>query len=303
MSTNQLPAISLAAVPGRRQRTVEVAAEIERRGFSGIFCPSMGDAMALCLSIAHVTETIEFGTAIQPIYFQHPADLATTAGYINEIADGRFRLGLGVTHGPVHARMGFEVGKPLSDMRDYVATMRASADQVGGLPPITLATLRDKMVGLSVEIAEGAVWANASRSRMAHSIGLVPADRMADGFWIGNMIPTVIDDDREAAGNRNRATLSGYVALPNYRNYWKEAGYEEEMAAVEVALAAKDKDAVFAAMSDRWLSDCTLYGSVGEVRDGIEAWYEAGVACPILVPSSTSGGQMKAFDELFAAFS
>jgi alkanesulfonate monooxygenase SsuD/methylene tetrahydromethanopterin reductase-like flavin-dependent oxidoreductase (luciferase family) len=298
----RMPAISLAAVPGRRKSTVELAAEIERRGFSGIFCPSFGDAMSLCLSIAHATETIEFGTAIQPIYFQHPTDLATTAGYINEIGDGRFRLGLGVTHGPVHQRMGFEVGKPLSDMRDYVATMRESAEQVGGLPPITLATLRDKMVELSVEIADGAVWANASRSRMSHSIGLIPDDRIADGFYIGNMIPTVIDDDREAGAARNRATLSGYVALPNYRNYWKEAGYEEEMAAVEVALADKDADGVKAAMSDDWLSDCTLYGSVGEVRDGIEAWFDAGVASPILVPSSTSGGQLRAFEELFAAF-
>lgn len=305
--SNRLPAISLAAVPGRRQRTVEVATEIERRGFTGIFCPSLGDAMSLCLSIAQATETIEFGTAIQPIYFQHPSALAATAGYINEIAEGRFRLGLGVTHGPVHARMGFEVGKPLSDMRDYVTAMRASADNVGGLPPITLATLRDKMVGLSVEVSDGAVWANASRSRMGHSIGLIPQDRIDDGFYVGNMIPTVIDDDREAAADRNRATLSGYVALPNYRNYWKDAGYEEEMAAVEAALANPDRDAakagVKAAMSERWLSDCTLYGSVGEVREGVEAWMDAGVPSPILVPSSTSGGQMKAFEELFAAFS
>ena len=299
---HRMPAISLAAVPGRRQTTVELAAEIERRGFSGIFCPSFGDAMSLCLSIAHATETIEFGTAIQPIYFQHPTDLATTAGYINEIADGRFRLGLGVTHGPVHDRMGFQVGKPLSDMRDYVTAMRRSADQVGGLPPITLATLRDKMVGLSVDIAEGAVWANASRSRMGHSIGLIPDDRIAEGFYIGNMIPTVIDDDREAGAARNRATLSGYVALPNYRNYWKDAGYEEEMTAVEAALADNDKDGVRAAMSDRWLADCTLYGSVGEVRDGVEAWFDAGVGSPILVPSSTAGGQMRAFEEVFAAF-
>ncbi|MEL6983527.1 MAG: LLM class flavin-dependent oxidoreductase [Actinomycetota bacterium] len=304
--SNRLPAISLAAVPGRRQRTVELASEIERRGFTGIFCPSLGDAMSLCLSIAQVTETIEFGTAIQPIYFQHPGALAATAGYINEIAEGRFRLGLGVTHGPVHDRMGFEVGKPLSDMRDYVTAMRGAADNVGGLPPITLATLRDKMVGLSVEVSEGAVWANASRSRMGHSIGLIPQDRIDDGFYVGNMIPTVIDDDREAAADRNRATLSGYVALPNYRNYWKDAGYEEEMAAVEAALANPDRDAakagVKAAMSERWLSDCTLYGSVGEVREGVEAWMDAGVPSPILVPSSTSGGQMKAFDELFAAF-
>ncbi len=299
---NQMPAISLAAVPGRRARTIELAAEIERRGFSGIFCPSLGDAMSLCLSIAHVTNTIEFGTAIQPIYFQHPNDLAMTAGYIHEVAEGRFRLGLGVTHGPVHDRMGFSVGKPLSDMTEYVSAMRKSSEQAGGLPPITLATLRDKMVNLSAEISEGAVWANASRSHMGHSIGLISDAKIADGFYIGNMIPTTIDDDKEAGAARNRATLSGYVALPNYRNYWKAAGYEEEMNAVEVALAAKDKDGVKAAMSDRWLSDCTLYGSAGEVRDGVEAWFEAGVPSPILVPSSTSGGQMQAFEELFAAF-
>ncbi len=297
-----MPAISLAAVPGRRARTVELAAEIERRGFTGIFCPSLGDAMGLCLSIAHVTNTLEFGTAIQPIYFQHPADLALSAGYIHEISEGRFRMGLGVTHGPVHERMGFAVGKPLADMRSYVGAMNDSAKAAGGLPPITLATLRDKMVGLSVEISDGAVWANASRSRMAHSIGLIPDDRIADGFYIGNMIPTTIDDDREAAAAKNRNTLSGYVQLPNYRNYWKDAGYEEEMSAVEVAMAANDKDGIMAAMSDRWLSDCTLYGSVGDVREGVEAWFDAGVTSPILVPSSASGGQMKALEEVFAAF-
>ncbi len=304
MSTplNDMPAISLAAVPGRRAATVELAAEIERRGFTGIFCPSFGDAMGLCLSIAHATNTIEFGTAIQPIYFQHPIDLATSAGYLHEISEGRFRLGLGVTHGPVHNRMNVTVGKPLADMTNYVEEMRAAADQVGGLPPIMLATLRDKMVGLSVDISDGAVWANASRSRMAHSIGLIPDDRIDDGFYIGNMIPTVIDEDREAGAARNRATLKGYVALPNYRNYWKDAGYEEEMTAVEAALTAKDSDGVLAAMSDRWLSDCTLYGSVNEVRDGVGAWLDAGVGSPILVPSSTSGGQMKAFQEVLAAF-
>jgi hypothetical protein len=55
-------------------------------------------------------------------------------------------------------------------------------------------------------------------------------------------------------------------------------------------------------MSDKWLSDVTLYGTAAEVRDGAEQWYAAGVRTPILVPSSASGGQMKAFEELFAAF-
>jgi alkanesulfonate monooxygenase SsuD/methylene tetrahydromethanopterin reductase-like flavin-dependent oxidoreductase (luciferase family) len=300
--SERMPALSLAAVPGRRAQTIELAAEIERRGFSGIYCPSLGDAMGLCLSIAQATTTIEFGTSIQPIYLQHPVALATSASYLHELAEGRFRLGVGVTHGPVISRLGVETGKPLSDMREYVNTMRAAGESMGGLPPVVLATLRDKMVELSVDVGDGAVWANASRSRMEHSLSLVPGDRLADGFWIGNMIPTVIDDDIDAARARNRKTLQGYVALPNYRNYWIEAGYEAEMEAVQDALTARDPDAVLAAMTDRWLDDCTLSGPVGKVREGVEAWFDAGVASPIVVPSSTSGGQAKAFTEVFEAF-
>ena len=73
--------------------------------------------------------------------------------------------------------------------------------------------------------------------------------------------------------------------------------------AVETALKARDPDAVHAAMSDRWLDDCTLSGPVRRVRAGIDAWFDAGVTAPIVVPSSTSGGQAKAFTELFDAFS
>ena len=172
--TERMPALSLAAVPGRRAGTVQIAAEIEQRGFSGIYCPSFGDALGLCLSIAHATSTIEFGTSIQPIYLQHPMALATTASYLHEVAEGRFRLGVGVTHGPVVKRLGVETGKPLSDMREYVTTMRAVGEQMGGLPPVILAALRDKMVGLSVAVGDGAVWANASLSRMPHSLSLSP---------------------------------------------------------------------------------------------------------------------------------
>jgi len=157
------------------------------------------------------------------------------------------------------------------------------------------------MLQLAVEVADGAVWANAARSHMAESLSVVPADRR-DSFFVGNMIPTVIDDDRSAAAAVNRRTLTGYVILPNYRNYWKEAGYVEEMEAIEAALAAGERDRLPEIMSDSWLADVTLFGSATDVRDGYEAWLGAGVTTPILVPSSTSGGQMKAFEELFTAF-
>jgi alkanesulfonate monooxygenase SsuD/methylene tetrahydromethanopterin reductase-like flavin-dependent oxidoreductase (luciferase family) len=300
--TVRMPALSLAAVPGRRSATVALAAEIERRGFPGVYCPSFGDAMGLCLSIAQTTTTLEIGTSIQPIYLQHPVALATSAGYLHELAEGRFRLGIGVTHGPALQRLGVAAGTPLTDMREYVATMRTAADGAGGLPPIVLAALRDRMVELAAEIGDGAVWANGSLTRMHHSLGLLPRSRTDGDFWIANMIPTVIDDDLAAARARNRKTLRSYVALPNYRNYWIDAGYGAEMEAAHAALEARDADALAAAMTDAWLDDCTLSGPVARVREGIEAWFDAGVTCPIVVPSSTTGGQVRAVGEVFDAF-
>jgi hypothetical protein len=159
------------------------------------------------------------------------------------------------------------------------------------------------MTALAGEIAQGAVWANASRSHLAHSLGEINAEkRGSDAFFVGDMLPTCIDDDEDAAAAVMRRTLTSYLMLPNYRNYWKEAGYSEEMAAVESALAARDAERLPTLMSDRWLNDCTLYGSRSKVMDGLEAWYAAGMKTPILVPSSTKGGQLKAFEEIFEAF-
>jgi len=293
---SQLPALSLAAVPSRRTRTIELAKEIESRGFSGIYCPSLGDALGLCLSMAHETSTIEFGTSIVNIYARNVLDYAATASYINEISEGRFRFGIGVSHAPANKQLGVNPGKPLGDIREFVETMRAQPRIT--LPPITLATMRDKMISTATEIGEGMVFANAARSAMPGSLERMPD--VGDDFWIGNMIPTCISDDREAAAAVNRKTLQFYVALPNYRNYWKQNGYQEEMEAVEAALAAKDRAAIPGLLTDKWLSDVTLYGSADEVREGLQAWYDTGLKTPILVPSSASGGQLEAFEEVFA---
>ena len=296
------PAVSLAAVPGRRRATIELAQRLEREGFAGIYCPSFGDGLGLCEAVALGTTAIPLGTSIANIYVRHPADYAQTAAFLHEISQGRFRFGIGVSHGPTLRRLGLTVGKPLDDVRKFVEDVRAGA-QAGPLPPIVLATLRRRMVELAGEIADGAVWANAARSHMAKSLRHLPAARRDDpAFFVGDMIPTCIDDDRAAAAAVNRRTLVSYVKLPNYQNYWIEAGYADEMLAIRQAVAEGRDDRIPSLRSDRWLADVTLFGPAREVRDGVAAWRDAGVKTPILVPSSTRGGQMVAFEELITAF-
>src|SRR3984885_10029037 len=276
-----LPAISLVAVPGRRRLTIDIARDAERRGFSGIYTPSMYGNMSQCEAMAWTTERISFGTAIAPLYARTVLDFAQSAAFMHEVSGGRFRLGIGVAHAPGHQRMGVTVGKPLGDTRAFVEKLHA-VEGVGELPPIIIAALRQKMVALAGEISQGVVFANAARSHMTASLVALPATkRNSAGFFIGNMLPTCISDDVEAAKAVNRKNLIHYAFLPNYRNYWKEAGYVEEMTDIERAIAEHRDDDVPKYLTDRWLADVSVFGPAARVRDAIAEWQAAGVRTPV----------------------
>src|SRR6266705_2412475 len=167
-----LPALSLVAVPGRRRLTLEVARDAERRGFSGLYVPSIFGNMAQSTALGFATERILFGTAIAPIYARTVEDFAHSAAYIHEVSGERFRFGIGVAHAPSHLRMGVTAGRPLGDIL---------------------------------------IFANASRSHMAASLAVIPAEKRADpAFLVANMIPTCISDDVASARAVNRRTLIRY---------------------------------------------------------------------------------------------
>jgi alkanesulfonate monooxygenase SsuD/methylene tetrahydromethanopterin reductase-like flavin-dependent oxidoreductase (luciferase family) len=297
-----LPALNLIATPGRRRATLDLACEIERRGFLQIQVSSSFANMAQCIGLALATERISFATAIAPIYSQTVEEFAHSAAYIHELSRGRFQFGIGVAHGPTHVRIGVTPGKPLADIRAFVARFK-SYDDIGGLPPVILATLRKRMVALAGEIAEGLVFSGGSRSHMADSLAVLPAEKRRNpDFFIGNRIRTCISDDETEAKAVLRQAMSHYTELPYYRNYWKEAGYAEEMNAIEQALAAGRIDEVPRYLTDKWLADVTLFGSATQVRDRLEAWREAGIRTPCLVPLSADGDQTTALKQVFEAF-
>ncbi len=298
----QLPALCVIATPSHRRAMIETAREAERRGYQGVYVPSRFSNMSVCEALAWNTERIVFGTAIAPIYARTVSDFAEATAFIHEISGGRFRFGIGVAHAPGHARMGVTAGKPIADTRAFVEKFRAQDGQ-GPQPPVVIAALRQKMVALAGAVGDGVVFANASRSAMATSLAHLPdAKRRDPAFLVGNMIPTCISDDVEAAKAVNRRTLTGYLHLPNYRNYWKECGYVEEMTAAERAIAEQRAGDLPKLMSDRWLADVSLFGPAARVREELAAWYDAGVRTPIIVASSATGRQRQAIEEVFATF-
>jgi len=298
----QPPAICVIATPGNRRAIIETAREAERRGWQGVYVPSRHSNMSVCEALAWNTERITFGTAIAPIYARSVSDFAEAGAFMHEVSGGRFRFGIGVAHAPGHARMEAKPGKPLADTRAFLEKFRSQENQ-GPLPPVIIAALRRKMVTLAGEIGDGVIYANAARSVTRESLANIPVAKRNDPAWlIASMIPTCISDDIEAAKAVNRRTLTGYVQLPNYRNYWKECGYVEEMTAIERAVAERRLDELPRLMSDKWLADVTLFGPAARVREELAAWYETGVRTPIIVASSATGRQLQAIGEAFATF-
>ena len=297
-----LPALNLVAAPGQRRATLDLAREIERRGFAGISVSSQYSNMAQCLGLAFATERIPFATAIAPIYAQTAEEFAHGAAYIHEVSGGRFQFGIGVAHAPSLLRMGVTPGKPLGDIRAFVAKLK-SYEGIGALPPIILAALRKRMVALAAEIADGLVFANGSLSHMAASLAVLPAAKRNDpNFFIGNRIRTCICDDEAEAKAVLRRTVTNYALMPNYRNYWKEAGYLEEMTAIEHAVAEGRPNEIPRYLPDRWLADVTLFGPAAKIREGVEAWRAAGISTPVLVPLVADGDQKTAIRDVFGAF-
>ena len=297
-----LPALALMASPGERRATLDVAREIERRGFAGISVSRSYGNMAQCAGLAFATDRIPFATAIAPIYAQSVDEFAQNAAYLHEISGGRFQFGIGIAHAPSYVRLEVQPGKPLGDTRAFVEKFKAHTEY-GPLPPVIIATLRKRMIALAGEIGDGIVFANCSRAHMAESLAALPADKRRDpSFFIGNRIRTCISDDIDEAKAVLRRSMASYWLMPNYRNYWKEAGYVEEMTAIEKALAEGRNDDVPKYLTDTWLADNTLFGPAAKVREGVAAWRAAGVHTPILVPSSANGNQNKAIEEVFAAF-
>ena len=234
-------------------------------------------------------------TAIRP---RSPSPPGTS----HEVSGGRFRLGLGVSHAPSMHRLGIDTGKPLHDMSEYVAAIRgADARRRCSCRRSTwrrCATRCSTWRCRSPTARSGRTpRADTCRRRLPASNGrrprhVLPGQHGADGHRRG---------PGRGPGRSTARTLAGYLALPNYRNYWKQAGYEEEMTAIEYGARRRRPRStsrphdrrVARRLHDQWLRR-------HDVREPLDDWMSLGVL-PIAVMSSTTGGQAVAIGELFAA--
>ena len=303
----------------------------EQLGYHSVFTTHVAGRYSLTVLAAYAneTESIQVGTGVLPIYSRTPATTAQQAVTVDELSGGRLTLGIGVSHQvTVENWYGSQIGKPVAEMRDYVAILRAifaGEDPpecerwltrfhfLGVQPradlPIYLAGLSPKMLELAGEVADGVVlWlCNPDYIRDVAVPHLTEGRRRAgkdlDGFDIVAAVPTAVTDEVDGARATLRADLAPYFLLPFYRRMIERSGYAADVKLFDEAMERGDASAATIAISDGFLENLAAIGPPDIAAATVERYRDAGVTSPCIgaIPGTDFTTALQSLAELARA--
>jgi len=302
--------LGLAVIPGVGWRATEIqtiAREAEDAGFDAIFAAEVNnDVMATAQLMGAATRRIQVGTWIANIYLRHSYACAQGAALIADATEGRFVLGLGVSHPPVNKALGIEMGDAPSALRRYVTAVRSWLKGEGPathLPqrpaarpvPLYVAAVTSRTVELASELADGIMPFLWSAERVKKSKVWIDRGR-AKASGLGKVdvtlgLPTFVGDDVKEMREAARANLGLYTTFPFFQRLFRASGFASEADQME-------KGGGGAALSDRMLDTVCLTGPMARCREQLGAFRSAGVDLPILVAPigvDAARGVIKAF--------
>ncbi len=273
--------------PANAQQLARFAQCVEELGYSAIWMPDGFGRDPLVSSgwLLANTKRLHVATGIVSIYSRDPIAMRGAADALNEQSDGRFILGLGVSHREaVEGMRGHDYQKPLSAMRSYLDAI-AQAPYMALAPatptPIVLAGLREKMIGLGGERAEGSHTYNVTPEHTAHSRSILGPDKM-----LCVEQPLVLETDPDKARTIARNELELYLGLENYRNSWKALGFTDD----DFANGG----------SDRFIDRIVAWGDEGALRKRIDEHLDAGASHVCIKCLSPNGSTDMRVIELLA---
>ncbi|GAB2495329.1 LLM class F420-dependent oxidoreductase [Nocardiopsis aegyptia] len=312
---------------GEPKAAVDLVAELEKAGLDTVWVAEVYgfDSPTLMGYIAARTETVAIGSAILPLYSRTPSLIAMTAAGLDDLSDGRAILGLGAS-GPqvIEGWHGVPYTKPLARTRETVEICRriwAREDRLThdgsvfqlplppesgtglGKPlklinhprrpdiPIYLASLGEKNVAMTAEIADGwlphlfipekaeSVWgASLAAGRAKRDPALGELEISAGGLLaIGE------GEDTKKLLDFVRPMIALYVGGMGakgknfYNTVARRYGYEEAAEKIQDLYLEGRKEEAAAAVPEEFVELTNMVGPESYVRERVEAFRAAGV--------------------------
>ncbi len=252
--------------------SAEFAQTVEKAGYQTLWIPeAIGrEPFVHAAYLLSRTERLSIATGIANIWARDAMTMAAASKTVAELSDGRFILGIGVSHKPLVANLrGHNYSKPYSYMKEYLPQVKSAiyrAPQPKEEVPILIAALHPKMLELS-----------ATQTHGTHTYFVPPEHtakvraQVGPEPWICAAQAVILQSDATKARTAARQYMKTYVPrLPNYTNNLRALGWQD----------ADFEDGC----SDRLVDAIVAWGTEDKIRDRIDAHLKAGATHVCILP-------------------
>jgi coenzyme F420-dependent oxidoreductase len=277
------------------------AGQAEELGFSYV---SMGETtgwniIPVMAVLADRTEEIGITDDVLSPYSRAPTTLAQAALTLDDIADGRYRLGLGTSSPALAERWHAQAfDRPLRRLRETIDVVREvySGEAVtyegeifefGGMnyggdapddpPAIDVSAFGPKTVELAGRFGDGWVpqllTPDGLRDRLEDlRRGADLGDRDPEAIRVAPIVRAFADEDRELAREQARGQVAFLIGAygPYYGNSVARQGYESIVEDIRDAWEDRDTEAMAARLPDELLDRLAAAGTHNEVRERVD---------------------------------
>jgi F420-dependent oxidoreductase-like protein len=302
-----------------RRELIECVKAADACGYDSIWIPEAWEreAFTILTELALHTKQIHLCTGIVNVFSRSPALLAMSAATLDEISEGRCRLGLGTSGARVIEDFhGAKFQKPLTRLKESIQIIRLllagdSVDFEGqcfnlrrfklGLKPlradipIYIAALTPKSLRQIGEIADGWLpthWVRAELKEGMAQIraGATAASRDAGKIEIAPFVNTVVADDSASARKSARLPLAYYIGGMGdfYRASLARLGFQEEASRIQAFWQSGRRKEAIRAVTDEMVEQIAICGSLEFCRAQLDAIVVQGATIP-LVPIPNEG--------------
>lgn len=247
--------------------------KVEGLGFGSYWYPESRyyESVATGAFLLANSKTIKVGSSIANIYARDAFTAGAARRSLNDMYDGRYIPGLGVSHIPmVEGLRKHEYSKPIATMRAYLQGMEACRQEGEPEWPVAIAALGPRMMELCAEMCDAALPYNVTPDHTARSKQVM-----------GNNKALVVEQkfcletDQATARELARNELKRYMALPNYCNNWLRIGFGQ--------------DDITGEGSDLFMDAMVVWGDEAAIHARMREHFDAGATTVVMQPVHTEG--------------
>jgi probable F420-dependent oxidoreductase len=262
------------------------------------------EAFSLLAAVGAAAPSLGLGTGVLALQLRTPMVVAMAGATLQALHPDRdIVLGVGISSPVVTSRWhGVPYGdRPLARTREYVTLLRACLTgekvdfdgdfyRVKGFrlgvrlgerrPKIVIGALNPKMLELAGEVADGVALNYLPASHVPWSVEQVRKGGPAEIYAYVHAGVC----EREEGAELARRDLFSYAVVDSYARSFERAGFADEVAEIRARHAEGDRAGALAAVSDRMVDAIDVMGDADTVHATMQAYVDAGVDVPVLMP-------------------